>query len=288
MHTFNLFQQLRIQGWVAVTLYGFFGLFLNRLGGPDLTFFLLLVSLFLANGFAYVYNDYHDAPFDKLDPLKAKRNPFCGDDPRKLLIGRIVLVGTPLLSSLLALFVPFKCAVWVFAVLFLMYIYSSPHFRGKERPFWDWFIHIFWIVLNFVPGHLYFFGPDLLFYFLAAIVGLNSLIAQINNELNDFSVDAMSKHRTTALVLGKRNTFYVQWGLEILLFGLSAYLAFVSRYPAVFAVLVLSYLYYTWVERITALDRIEGLREFVRFRSGHLVTLWLAVWLMEAGLRELV
>ncbi len=284
----NLYHQLRIKGWIAITVFGVIGFLVNWLQGFDFTFVLLLASLFFLNGYIYIYNDYHDAPFDKLDPQKSKRNPFCGDDPERIRIGKIVMYGTPVLSVLLALFLPFRCAIWVFIVLGLGYIYSAPKFRCKERPFWDWFIHIFWLVLNFVPGYLYFFEADARFYIIAAICGTNSLISQINNELNDFVVDSLSKHRTTVIILGKRNTFYVRWALEFLLAFLIAWLAFQYEYYAVLAVLVPTFLYFLWIERIQVLDKIETLREFVKIRIGYVLTIWLAVWLMEAGLKKLI
>ena len=284
----NMFDHLRVKGWIAITFYAGIGFLLNWMNGFDLTYFLLLCSCFVLNGFIYVYNDYNDAPYDKLDPLKAARNPFSGDDARKIRMAKIVMYLTPALTVLFALFVPFRCSVWIYVTLFLGYIYSSPHFRCKEKPFWDWFIHIFWLVLNFVPGYLYFFSADLRFYVLAVFCGVGSLISQINNELNDFVIDSQSNHRTTVILMGKRNTFYVRWFLECVFALLLIWLAVHYHYYAAFTVITVSFLCFVWVERIQVLGRIDATREFVKIRIGHVVTLWFAVWLMEAGVKKLI
>jgi 4-hydroxybenzoate polyprenyltransferase len=247
-----------------------------------------MVSLFVLNGFWYIYNDYIDAPYDRLDPGKKVRNVFCEGARQKILLAKIIIYATPVLSVLLALFVPFRCSVWVFILLLLGYLYSAPSFRGKERPFWDWLIHILWLALNFVPGYLYFRNADLLFYVLFCICGLNSLISQINNEFNDFTVDTLSHHRTTAIIIGKRNTFYLRMALEFVLVFLLGWMAIHYGFYATFALLIATFLVFLWFERITVLDSIDDLKDFVRFRYGHVLTLWMAVWLIEAGVKRLI
>jgi len=285
---FSLFQQLRIKGWVAVTLYSLIGLLVNGLRGIDLTFSVLVCSLFVLNGYWYIYNDYIDAPYDRLDPVKKIRNVFCEGNRQKILLGKIIIYATPVMSVLLAFFVPLKCSVWVFVLLILGYLYSAPSFRGKERPFWDWLIHILWVALNFVPGYLYFFEADGLFFVLFTLCSLNSLIAQINNEFNDFVVDSLSQHRTTAIVIGKKNTFYLRLALEFLFVFLLGAVAVHYAFYGTLILLLATFFLFLWFERITVFDRIDTLKEFVRFRYGHVLTLWVAVWLIEAGVRRLL
>ena len=139
----------------------------------------------------------------------------------------------------------------------------------------------------FVPGYLYFFKPDPLFYILFAAVGINSLISQINNEFNDFAVDTLSNHRTTAIIIGKTNTFYLRWVLDFIVFAILVGLALRYHYYIVLAFLVSTYAWFTWVERIQALNKIGELRDFIKIRTGHLTTFWTALWLLEAGLKKL-
>jgi 4-hydroxybenzoate polyprenyltransferase len=287
MIRFNLFQQLRIKGWIAITIYALIGLLLNGLKGIDLTYCLLICSMFVLNGFWYIYNDYIDAPYDRLDPMKQRRNVFCEGEREKILLGKIIIFATPILSVLLALFAPFKCSIWVFILLVLGYLYSAPSFRAKERPFWDWLRHILWVALNFVPGYLYFFKADLLFYALFFLASLNSLIAQINNEFNDFTVDTLSKHRTTAIIIGKRNTFYLRLALEFLFVFLLGWMAVHYHYYGTLFCLIATFLIFLWYERITVLDKIDLLKDFIKFRYGHIMTIWVAIWLIELGLKKL-
>ena len=79
-----------------------------------------------ANAFFYVYNDYEDAPYDKEDDFKRKRNVFCGEDPQKKRIGMVTIIASPVFSVLLGLFVSVEWAIFAFGLVVLGFLYSSP------------------------------------------------------------------------------------------------------------------------------------------------------------------
>jgi len=282
----TLFKHLRVRVWIFVTLPVFVGFFLNSLKGLDLNYFALVLSMFLFNGFIFTYNDLEDAPYDKEDAYKKIRNVFCGDDRRKKLIGKVIIFTTPLLSVLLGLYVSVGWALFALGLLALGFLYSSPVFRAKERPVWDLVFHILWISMMVVPGYLYFFTPDRLFFLIWGILATNSSIAQINNELRDFSVDSLAGHRTTVIVLGKKRTFFLRWALELLLVSLILWMAVAYELHVLLLAVIPSFLYFVWVERIQALDNTERIGDHRRMRIAYFLFLWMCVGIAEAALKR--
>ena len=282
----TLFKHLRVRVWIFVTLPVFVGFFLNSLKGLDLNYFALVLSMFLFNGFIFTYNDLEDAPYDKEDTYKKIRNVFCGDDRRKKVIGKVIIFTTPLLSVLLGLYVSVGWALFALGLVALGFLYSSPVFRAKERPVWDLVFHIVWISIMVVPGYLYFFRPDKLFFVIWGILATNSCIAQINNELRDFSVDSLAGHRTTVIVLGKKRTFFLRWALELLLVSLILWMAVAYELHVLLLAVIPSFLYFVWVERIQALDNTERIGDHRRMRIAYFLFLWMCVGIAEAALKR--
>jgi len=283
----TLFRQLRVKEWFFVTLPALFGLLVNSLHGLDLGWCALILSMFLFNGFIFIYNDYEDAPYDKEDEYKRKRNVFCGEDRRKKTVGTIIIFAAPVLSILLGLSVSIWWALFALGLVVLAYLYSSPVFRAKERPLWDVVFHVVWISMMIVPGYLYLRRPDALFFVMWLIFATNSAIAQINNELRDLAVDSLAGHRTTVILLGRRRTFFLRWGLEVLLVCLIAWVALRYRYYVFITVVILSYLCFMWVERIGALDKLETIGDHLKIRIAYVLFLWLCVGTTEALLKKL-
>lgn len=283
----SLYEQLRVKGWIIVAIPVSFGFLINGLRGFDLNFCALALSMIFINAFFYLYNDYEDAPYDKEEEGKRKRNVFCGEDPQKKRIGMVVIFATPVLSVLLGLYVSVGWAIFALGMLVLGFLYSSPVFRAKERPVWDWIFHIVWLAMIVVPGYLYFFKPDALLFIIWTILAINSLIAQINNEIRDFEVDSLVGHRTTTFILGKRTTFYVRWALEFLLVGLVVWLTIRYKFFGVLAVIIPTFLYFLWVERIQALDKIDSIGDHIKTRLTYFTFLWGLVAILEGLTKKL-
>jgi 4-hydroxybenzoate polyprenyltransferase len=243
-----------------------------------------------------VYNDYEDAPYDKEDDQKRNRNVFCGEDEGKKRIGKIIIIATPVLSVLLGLFVSPEWAIFAFALVVLGFLYSSPLFRAKERPFWDWAFHVVWLAMIVVPGYLYFFQPDELLFAMWTILAVNSLIAQINNEMADFQVDSLVGHRTTTIILGRKRTFYIRSALEFLLVGLVFWLTIQYKFYVVSIVMIPTFLCFLWVERIAAWNKLDSIRDHVQFEKGvrrrtrltYFTFLWGFVAISEAVFKRLL
>ncbi len=283
----TLFRQLRVKEWFFVTLPVFFGPIVNSLHGLDLGFCALVLSMFFFNGFIFIYNDLEDAPYDKQDEYKRRRNVFCGDDERKKMLGKAIVITTPVLSILLALSVSVGWAVFAVGLVILAYLYSSPVFRAKERPIWDVVFHVIWISMMIVPGYLHLRPPDGLFFVMWLVFATNSAIAQINNELRDFSVDSSSGHRTTVILLGKRKTFFLRWALEVLLVALIVWVAVRYRYYLLLTIVLLSYLYFMWIERYNVLDKLDTIGDHHKIRIAYVLFLWLCTGLFEAVVKKL-
>jgi len=283
----TLYKQLRVKGWIVVAIPVFFGFFINELRGFDLNFCALVLSMVCVNAFFYVYNDYEDAPYDKEDDFKRERNVFCGEDPQKKRIGMVAIIASPVLSVLLGLFVSLEWAIFAFGLVVLGFLYSSPLFRAKERPVWDWIFHVVWLAMIVVPGYLYFFQADELLLIIWTILATNSLIAQINNEIADFEVDSLVGHRTTTIMLGKKTTFYIRWALEFFLVGLVVWLTIRYKFYGVLAVMIPTFLYFLWVERIRALDKIDSIGDHIQTRLTYFTFLWGFVAILEGFTKRL-
>jgi len=284
-----LLNQLRVRGWIAVTLPFFFGFLLNGLTGLDLKFLALLTAMFLYNGYGYIYNDLADAPTDKGDPVKRERNVFCSDSAGKRAVGKMIIFIHPVLCILLALYVSPGWALFAVFLVVVGFLYSSPLFGAKARPVWDWVFHGAWMPLMFIPGYLYFFEPDTLFFAILGLLAINALIAQINNQLDDYELDRVTRYRNTVLLLGKRKSFFVRLGLELALVTLFLWIAVTYGYPVTLAVILPSFSYFFWVERIQVLRsrNIENVGDHVQTRLWYFMSVWISVGFVEQGIKML-
>ena len=284
-----LVKQLRVRGWVAVTLPFLFGYVLNGLTGFDLNYLVLLTAMFLYNAYGYTYNDLADSATDKDDPLKKDRNLFCGEEAWRRAVGRAIILVNPVLCILLAFYVSTGYGLFAVFLVIVGFLYSSPLFAAKARPIWDWVFHGMWLPLMFIPGYLYFFEPDRLFFVLLALLTLNSIIGQINNQLTDFELDSVTRHKNTVLLLGKRRSFFVRMGLELALVALFLWITVLYRYPATMAVILPTFAYFFWIERIRVLRSgdLQAVGDYVHVRLFYIMSAWVAVLLVEQGIRML-
>jgi 4-hydroxybenzoate polyprenyltransferase len=201
------------------------GFFWNNLYGFSLHYVLLIVSIFCANVFMFVVNDYYDALHDALDPVKYQRNVFCS--PTKKNIGTLVLLLSVGLSLLLSLLV--SIPVFIIVVLFdlLAISYSAPHIKLRNRMYWDWIFVFLWKGLIIVASYIYFFGTDVsqltpFMFGTVFIIMLFSWISQLENQIRDFEVDKLSNSNHSTQQLGHQVSTRLQKVLLILFFVFSA------------------------------------------------------------------
>ncbi|MFX0210642.1 MAG: UbiA family prenyltransferase [Candidatus Hodarchaeota archaeon] len=216
--------RLRFPNIVGSSLFAMTGLILNLRDPIKFDMFnaiLIILSMIFFNIFIWISNDYYDAPYDADDEYKKARNVFCGNpDSRDYKIGKTFIwfsVIAGLVSGLLAGLLYF---MFVVAGILLAYLYNSPIFRAKSRVGFDWVFHVVWFQITFLPLYLYIFGFDVIwgfeskniqFYSIFLFISLVSLLAQINHQIPDYSLDLQTKQRTTVVVLGIDTTVKLRY-----------------------------------------------------------------------------
>ncbi|MHA2224647.1 MAG: UbiA family prenyltransferase [Candidatus Hodarchaeales archaeon] len=206
---YGLFIELALLGWDFSDLSIF-----------RLIFATLISLLFLI--YVWGINDFYDAPFDSLDPIKRSRNYFCSDhfenNPLKGYLVLIIPLGSSLVCSLL---LGFEIFLIFFIVLIIGHFYSAPPLRFKEKPFFDFVTHGF-----YVGGFFFFLGGSIvsttsvlliqpLFLLLFNLSVIDGAWIQFNSQIFDFEIDEAGDQSTTSLFLGKKKSL---WILRILLF----------------------------------------------------------------------
>lgn len=200
------------------------GFFWNNLQGFSLLYTMLITSVFCANVFMFVVNDFYDASDDAKDLAKRERNVFCSLDNEN--VGKIIL-GTSLVLSLgLSLGVSFP--IFGIVVLFdlLAFFYSAPPIKLRNRAYWDWIFVFLWKGMIIAASYLYFFGTDLSAFtpFMGGtliIIMLFSWIGQLENQIRDFEVDRLNNSGHSAQRLGQKASSLLKHFLLVSFFGFS-------------------------------------------------------------------
>lgn len=161
---------------------------------------------------AFALNDFYDAPVDALDPIKRERNYFVG---RRVGWGGVTAVLLPLFLFFLIIFAQFgRLGLLLLALcLFIMWGYSAPPLRLKNRPGLDLLTHALFVqTFPYVMGLLLIGARwTLLDGFIITILFFASLTAQIEQQVRDFAVDAQME-QTFATRLGFVRT---NWLLKV-------------------------------------------------------------------------
>jgi chlorophyll synthase len=171
---------------------------------------VLVAAVGFGYWFAFAVNDYYDAPFDGLDGSKARHNIFVetrsrpgGKRKSRLAFGLVSLL-------LLLPFAQFGLrGLLVYAAsLFIVWAYSAPPLRLKNRPGIDLLIHA--IFVETYPYALCLFllsvrwvGLD---RFILSITFLSSLAAQLEQQVRDYDLDVRTG-KTFATTVGRRPAY---------------------------------------------------------------------------------
>lgn len=166
----------------------------------------LLLALTAGYWLAFALNDYFDAPFDKVDPVKAARNVFVqGNMSREKGILGLAVISVFVFVAFAQYGV--RGYLTLIVSLFVMWGYSAPPLRFKSRPGLDLLIHA--VFVETFPYLICLFLLDAewerLDYVMLLILFLSSLAAQLEQQIRDFSVDARTG-RTFATVAGLKRT----------------------------------------------------------------------------------
>jgi 4-hydroxybenzoate polyprenyltransferase len=169
---------------------------------------VLVGTLGLAYGIGYAVNDYYDAPDDALDEQDAHRNFFVGH-PQKTSIIRVVLVVAlvPMFAGF-AVFGPAGVAAFGIAV-FMVFAYSAPPFRFKNRPGMDLLVHACFVqtypyVVCVLLGGGTWSATD---NYMVSINFLASLSGQLAQQIRDLEVD-LKTSRTFVTWAGPATSSY--------------------------------------------------------------------------------
>jgi len=219
----QLLTDLRLNYVVISSGLIFLGFFWNNLEGFNWQYVTLFMSVFSANLFGFVANDFYDSTCDFKESNKNTRNIFCTSNMKWL--GKSVLYASLGLSLLFsAIISPHICLI--IAILdVLAFSYSAPPIRLRNRPYWDWIFVFLWKGLIIFAGHFYFSGITLpknpFVWGTLAIVLQSSLIHQIDNQIRDFEVDKITHTNNSVQHLGFHNASSINRILLILFYTFS-------------------------------------------------------------------
>jgi 4-hydroxybenzoate polyprenyltransferase len=219
----QLLNDLRFNYAVVSSGLILFGFFWNKLDGFDWPYVALIVSIFCANVFGFVVNDFYDAPSDAEESGKEKRNVFCSAKTRRL--GKAVLYVSVVFSLLLGGLVSTHMLIIIGLFNLLAYSYSAPPVKLRNRPYWDWIFVFLWKGIIIFAGYFYFFGMgfplDPFMLGTLVIVLLPSLISQINNQIRDFETDKLTNTKNSVQRLGSNTAVSINHVLSVLFYSFS-------------------------------------------------------------------
>ena len=179
---------------------------------------VLAMTVTVGYWLAFTLNDYYDAPQDALDAKKARRNFFVLHQPSAWQI-RLFVGG--LTAVFIFVFAQFGWRGLLLLALcyFIMWSYSAPPLRIKERPGFDIAVHA-----CFVESFPYLLMLLLtqtswtqLDWVILAITFINSLNAQIEQQAHDFDLPIVQENNF-ALRRGRQLTQRLLKGITAVLF----------------------------------------------------------------------
>ena len=173
---------------------------------------VLVLAIGVGYWFAFVLNDFFDAPFDALDQQKARRNFFVQVPVSGWVM---VLFSMALLAGIGGAYAQFGLWGWLFWAIscFIAWAYSAPPLRLKMRPGLDLITHTLFVqtfpyVVSLVLIQA---GWSLLDWMLLIILSLASLTAQLEQQVRDFVVDLRSGSTFTTWVGRERVVRGLRW-----------------------------------------------------------------------------
>jgi len=237
----QLLVDLRLHYVVVSSSLTLLGLFWNNLEGVDWTYGALLMSVFCANLFGFMVNDFYDSAYDVNELVKKKRNVFCSSTTRQL--GKGVIYISLVLSLVLAGIVSPSAFLIIALFDVLAFSYSVPPIRLRSRLYWDWIFVFLWKGIIIFAGYFYFSGlrfPKNPFILgTLVIVLLSSLLNQIYNQLRDFQVDNETNTNNSVQRLGYQKASIINRVLLVAFYTFSVGLCvFFGLYATMISILL--------------------------------------------------
>jgi 4-hydroxybenzoate polyprenyltransferase len=163
---------------------------------------VLLTAVALGYWLAFALNDYYDAPLDRLDDDKRAGNFFTQGNVTAF--SRFRWIAFILLWLLLLIFAQFGWrGIGLYALcLFIMWGYSAPPLRCKQRPLLDLLIHTCFVETFPYLLILLLIRADwlLLDAVIVSLALLGSLTAQLGQQIRDYALDRQFERNFTIMV----------------------------------------------------------------------------------------
>lgn len=235
----------------------------------------LVFALVICYWWGFALNDYYDAPYDKLDEAKGRRNYFV---QAPLSEKKMQAMSLLLLSPVALLFASFGWrGMAAFALgIFIMWAYSAPPLRLKTKAGVDLWTHMLFV--QSFPYALMLFVLQLGFSPLDAVLLsfflLGSITAQLEQQIRDYPLDKQQE-----------SNFTVQFGIRTsvgLLRGLTFVFILVVCAAIYWRIVPLWLVPYTLIGLPFLLHRF--LRDWQAPRSEWLVRLSILGSLLYTGL----
>ncbi len=219
------------------------------MAGFNLGYVFLLFGAFFGNLFAFVVNDFYDTSADLEDPVKKERNVFCSPKTKKAGMQALYLSVT--LSVIFSALASVNILIVMSLFNVLLFLYSAPPTRFRDRLFWDWIFILLWKGLNILAGYVYlfgwtWFGNDPFITGTLSIIMLIGLIGHIRvNQLMDFEVDGKTNNINTVQRLGRYRANILYLILQAIFYGIGVYLCLTFQlYFTMVLILLTLALYY--------------------------------------------
>ena len=210
----SLTRALRVVEWKAYVGLAMYGALLPRRPWPDALrpLPLVLAATLLYMAASYLINNVYDVGSDRVNPRKARRNPFAaGSAPRSL--GLAAGLASCAAGLFLAALAGLPALASYAAGLALSLAYSAPPLRLKGRPPLDLVSHSVFFGVALVLWGFYASGGERLSLTALAAIALYSVALELRNELEDLEADGASGCRTTAVALGREASQRLLWAV---------------------------------------------------------------------------
>ncbi len=232
---------IRAEEWLPAFVFVVIGYILTRsVALKDAGVILVaFVPFFLISSFGFIVNDYFDRESDK--KRNVNRNPISNglvnEKSAILLASFLVISGLSFSYFLLP-----RHVFWLFLIFSaVLFIYSAPPFRMKERFALDIVVHCLSPPLLFLIGYTLFKEINTSIIMLAIEFFILGMTMEFLQEIRDYNADKASGFKTTVIVMGIENSVKLVRLITlsfITLFSLTIYMYF----PLYFLLLLLSLL----------------------------------------------
>lgn len=165
----------------------------------------VMIYSLLSIMFGFALNTYFDVEEDKVQPRK---NLIVQKKVSKQTVALIAVLLFVLCASVLFIF--FRNYFYLILTLAVPVMYSAPPLRLKGRPVLDLLTHAAMGLILFIVPYLLMEAPvNSYFLFVTIAVAIFSIQTELVQELRDINDDRKARLRTTAILLGSRNTMYL-------------------------------------------------------------------------------